>query len=178
MLKSICCDTPNRRVRVGWLSFQPRDGAISFGLSDKAYAPQLLGAQVNNPHLTWHPPIYFHFKGHTQASKDAYFQGIADIPIVLQQQPEQKWITARTRPLADLKGAGQLNGRFKSEELVIKVPTENASVQISVDFVRCGAWKGVGHASLWYIDWRDIGIRLTASFTFPTSPMIAWVHYS
>ena len=34
MLKSLCCDTPNRRIRLGWLSFQPEKGDISFGLCD------------------------------------------------------------------------------------------------------------------------------------------------
>jgi hypothetical protein len=36
MRKQLCCDTPSRRIRVGWVSFQP-DGSISFGLNDRAY---------------------------------------------------------------------------------------------------------------------------------------------
>jgi hypothetical protein len=34
---------------------------------------------------------------------------------------------------ADLKTAGPLNGRFNSQELVIRVPTESLSVQMTVD---------------------------------------------
>jgi hypothetical protein len=200
MLKSLCCDTPTRRIRLGWLSFQPTDGAISFGLSDNAYVAPAFQAfigiwnaynrvrtrfeivsdpsaaeRVVNPHLTWHPPNYFHFKRRDQSRDDAPFRGIAQIPMMLQQQSVVKWIRATSGPLADLKTAGPLNGRFNSQELVIRVPTESLSVQMTVDFTNAAAQ--FAHASLWNIQWRDVSVRLRMSFTHPQFPTIAWAHY-
>lgn len=43
MLKHLCCDTPTRRVRIEWVSFQPK-GDISVGLHDKTViAPKFKG---------------------------------------------------------------------------------------------------------------------------------------
>jgi hypothetical protein len=141
-------------------------------LSDPAAAERVV-----NPHLTWHPPHYFHFKRHDQRKEDASFWGIADIRLMLQQQLEVKWIRAVSGTLSGLKTAGPLRGRFNSEDLTINAPTEAASVQINVDFVQPNAGKGLGHASLWYIPWQDVGIRLGMAHTFPQIPTLGWAHY-
>ena len=98
--------------------------------------------RVVNPHLTWHAPNYFHFKRHDQQSEDASFWGVADITLMIQQQLEVKWIRAVSGPLSGLKTACPLRGRFNSEDLTIQVPTENLSVQITVDFIRPNAGAG------------------------------------
>jgi len=202
MLKSLCCDTPNRRIRLGWLSFQPKNGDISFGLSDNTYVSPVFQSAIGiwnaynrvrtrfevvsdpsaaerfvNPHLTWHAPNYFHFKRHDQQREDASFWGIADVPLMIQQQSEVKWIRAVSGPLIGLKTAGPLRGRFNSEDLTIRVPTENLSIQITVDFIRPNAGDGFGHSSLWYIPWQNVGIRLSMSYTFPQIATLAWAHY-
>ena len=136
MLKSLCCDTPKRRVRIGWLSFQ-KDGDISFGLCDNTYiAPKFEAAIgiwnvfnrrkttfevvsnpsaaecVVNPHLTWHAPHYFHFKSQGQRAQEASFWGIADVPMMLRQDSEVKWIRATSGIVAGLKTAvGSMRGR-------------------------------------------------------------------
>jgi hypothetical protein len=160
MLMSLCCDTPFRRVRLGWLSFQPKDGAVSFGLSDKTYVAPAFHASIAlwnaynrvrsyfeivsdpsaadcvvNPHLTWHPPIRFHFKRCKQKKEDASFWGLADISIMITQQSEVKWIKATSGPISGLKTAGKLNTRFKAQETAIRIPSEQLSVQMEVDFV-------------------------------------------
>jgi hypothetical protein len=202
MLKSLCCDTPKRRIRLGWLSFQPKDGAISFGLSDNTYISPAMGVHIGvwsaynrvrsyfevvsdpaaaerivNPHLTWHPPASFHLKRPDQRASDATFFGVALVPLMLSQQHKVDWIRATSGRLSGLKTAGPLRGRFESEELVIIVPDENLSVQIRVDFVRPTAGAGVAHQSRWYIPWQDVGIKLTMAYTYPTIPTLAWAHY-
>src|SRR5262249_38341584 len=97
---------------------------------------------------------------------------IADIPLMIQQQLEVKWIRAVSGPLSGLKTAGPLRGRFDSEDLIIQVPTENLSVQITVDFIRPNAGAGFGH----YIPWQNIGIRLAISHPFPHIATLAWAH--
>src|ERR1700716_2438370 len=192
MLKSLCCDTPNRRIRLGWLSFQPKTGDISFGLCDNTYVSPAFKAAIGvwnaynrvrtyfeivsdpaaaerviNPHLTWHSPNYFHFKRHDQRREDASFWGIEDIPLMIHQQLEVKWLRAGSGPLRNLKTAGPLRGRFDSEDLTIQAPTENVSVRISADFIKPNAGREFGHRSLWYISWQSVGIRLAMSYTFP-----------
>ena len=201
MLKSLCCDTPKRRIRLGWLSFQ-KNGDISFGLCDNAYIAPVFQAQIGiwnaynrvriyfeivsdptaaerviNPHLTWHAPNYFHFKRHDQRREDASFWGIADIPLMLEQQTEVKWIKATSGTLRGLKTAGQLRGRFASEDLTISVSTEDVSVGLSIDFVRPNIAKVFDHRSCWHFTWHDIGIRLSMSYTLPQFPTVAWAHY-
>ncbi|WP_271589240.1 hypothetical protein [Bradyrhizobium sp. CCBAU 53415] len=202
VLKSLCCDTPTRRVRIGWLSFQ-KSGDISFGLCDNTFiAPKFeavigiwnvynrvrtsfeivsdpsAAEQVVNPHLTWHAPNYFHLKSQGQRAEDASFQGIADIPLMLQQESETKWIRATSGPVDSLRTAiGSLRGRWDSEVLTIQVPTESLSVQISIDFVRRSVGPDMGHSSRWYIPWHQVGIRLTMGFTYPHFPTLAWAHY-
>ena len=202
MLKSLCCDTPTRRVRLGWLSFQ-RKGDISFGLSDAAYvAPQFhahigiwnvynrirshfeivsnpsAAEKVFNPHLTFHAPNYFHFKSHTQPARDASFHGIAEIPLMLSQQPVIEWIRAFSAPISQLKTAGLLRGgRFSSEDLSIHVPGEGLSVQMAVDFVTPGQTQGQVQLTQWVYDWHNVGIRVSMSYSWPHIATVAWAHH-
>lgn len=201
MLKSLCCDTPNRRVRLGWLSFQ-KNGDISFGLADSAYVAPRFNAsigiwnaynrvrsyfeivsdptaaeKVHNPHLTFHSPIYFHFKSHTQSAKEASFRAIADIPIMLEQQDRVDWIRAVSAPISLLKTAGQLRGRFSSEELSIHVPSESLSISVKIDFVNSSTSNRQLHNSLWHFNWHGIGIQLSMSYTYPHFATMAWAHY-
>jgi hypothetical protein len=186
---------------LGWLSFQP-NGDISFGLCDRTYVSLKFEARigvwsaynrvrtrfevvsdpsaadkVTNPHLTYHAPDYFHFKSRGQRVEEAPFWGIADVPITLQQQHELKWIRAVSAPLSTLRSAGLLRGRFDSQDLVISAPTESVSVRMSIDFIRPNVGQQFSHASLWYVTWKDVGVRLGMAFTFPQFATMAWAHY-
>jgi len=202
MLKSLCCDTPTRRVKIGWLSFQP-NGNISFGLNDNTFiAPRsnavivlwnayhrvktafevvsdpTTAEQVVNPHLTWHVPNYFHLTRRGERSDDASFKGIADVPMMLEQEATVQWIRATSGMVVGLKTAtGNLRGRWDTEVLAVQVPSEAVSVQIDVDFVRPDAGQGMGHRSRWFIPWHQVGVRLTMGFTHPHFPTLAWAHY-
>lgn len=201
LLISLCCETPKRQIRVGWINCRP-NGDISFGLCDEAYiAPRFEAAiglwnaynrvktvfevvsdpssadHVANPHLTWHAPHYFHFKSNKQLAKDASFWGIADIPLMLSQESEVKWIRARTSRLGSLKTAGSLRGRFASRDFTQMVPSEDFSAEIEIDFTLPSAGQGFAHRSRWFVPWHQIGLRITMGFTFPGFPTLSWAHF-
>jgi hypothetical protein len=200
MLKALCCDTPTRRVRLGWLSFQ-KNGDVSFGLSDDAYISPVFDVymgvwslynrvrtrfqivsdpttanKVRNPHLTWHAPAYFHFKSSDQKASEASFKAIADVPLMLWQQHEVKWITATSGQISKLKTAGNLRGRYDSEEITIRVPSEYLSVQMHIDFVRPNTQAEIQPTQRIYT-WQKVGVRVRMAYTYPQFPTMAWAHY-
>lgn len=204
MRKFICAQSDEQLIRIGWLSLQP-DAArsISFGLNDRAYiAPKLQSRHnspharyrfqyavssepealesVRNPHLTYHPPMFFHFKSNSdRSSKDEdLFQGIARIPIVLDRDVEMPWIRATSARLSTLRPALQRNDSVPSENLILRVPSKDLSVRISVDFIRPAAVAAVReNPSTWAYEWGEVALRVSASFTYPSVPTFSWVHH-
>ena len=164
MRKQLCCQTPSRRVRLGWVSFQP-DGSISFGLNDKTYISPKFKARhfvwnafnrarihyevasdpstlepVQNPHFTYHPEVWFHLKADGPGSGEALFEAIADVGLTLKQNLEMPWIRATSAPIADLPTSRHRSGNVPVNDLTIRIPTENLSVCMALDFVtpQCG----------------------------------------
>src|SRR5262249_17570290 len=126
MRKQICCDTPERRVRIAWVSFQP-DGSISFGLNDRTYISPKFRARhfvwnaynrvrihyevpsdqssleaVQNPYFTFHPAVWFHLKADGPRGDEALFEAIADVALVLQQKSEMPWLRSVSGRVASL----------------------------------------------------------------------------
>ena len=142
---------------IGWVSFQP-DGAISVGLTDRtfvspkfrarnflwnlynrvtleylvAHSPEALES-VDNPHLTFHPPIYFHLRANGQ---DELFAGIAEPRLMLEQDNRVPWIRFMSRPLHEIGLAKQPRDFEKSSVEKFSVPTADCSIGLGVDFVR------------------------------------------
>lgn len=206
VLHHLTCQTLTRFIRVAWISFQP-NGDISFGLSDRTYispafrarnylfnAYNRVGAEyeqasdpsalepVRNPHFTYHSPIRFHLKSDkARAKKDeALFVGLCNVPIVLSQQDEMPWIRATTAPLKQLKSAGLAWRKVPTNDLPLKVSSEDGSLQISVDFIQPSA--GVPNVetppwSFWTFVHSDVGVRLGASLKEPRIATLACYHF-
>lgn len=147
----------NSERSVGWVSFQP-DGAISVGLSDRTFvAPNFRSRNfvwnaynrvtldyvvandpaalepVLNPHLTFHPPIYFHLR---QNGKDELWAGIADVAIMLQQEGRVPWVRHVSKPFAELKSASAPRDPSKTDVKTINLQTSDCSIGLGLDFVR------------------------------------------
>ena len=108
---------------IGWVSLQP-DSSISVGLSDRTFisprfharqfvwnacnrvslqylvlhSPEELVAVVN-PHLSFHPPIYFHLRANQD---EELFAGIADAAIMLAQDGHVPWVRFVSRSVDQL----------------------------------------------------------------------------
>jgi len=202
MRKQLCCNTPSRRVQIGWISFQP-DGAISFGLNDKTYiAPQFKGQhfvwnaynrieiayivpsdplaleRVPNPHFTYHPDAWFHLKPTNKKDGDSLFEAIADVPIVLSQQSEMPWIRAVTSPISGLRSSGRRSDTIDVEDLVICTLVENVSVRMEIDFIRpenCSTPTQSGNE--WKFAWHKVGIRILLRSTQAHIATLSWFHF-
>ncbi len=205
MLKHLTCQTPERFVRIAWISFQP-GGDISVGLNDKTFiSPRFKGRRpiwnvfnrvtaqfevssdpmtlepVRNPHFTFHAPNYFHLKSDKElARKDdaALFAGICEVSIVLEQQQEMPWLRVTTAPLHQLRSAGLRWSKIPNDDLPIETPSEDKSVKIEVDFIRPQAiGQHVNPVPVtWSFPWGDIAMRVRASLAPPHIATPSWFH--
>jgi len=90
---------------------------------------------IENPHFTYHPPMYFHLK--CDKTNQELFAGIADVGVVLSQQDAMPWIDAVSAPIRELRTAGvsRCNTQQRESELLIVTPDEDRSVHMAIDFM-------------------------------------------
>jgi hypothetical protein len=182
---------------IAWISLQP-DGAISVGLSDRAlvsprfharqfiwnaynrvsvrylvpHSPHELQA-VSNPHLTFHPPIYFHLR----ANKDTeLFAGIAEVEIMLAQDGHVPWVRFVSKPVHQMSVAGE--SRHPQRTRVLKVPIDSAdvSVGVAVDFVRQDASRAAGVAAQEFLDCGQNRLHIRCEVIAQQDATLAWYH--
>ena len=197
-LISLCCETPIRRVQIGWLSLQP-DGAISFGSNQKTFiakkdkiripiwsaynrvelkfdavhSPDELEG-IRNPHFTFHPDIRFHLKDDITV-KNAIFEGLADPIMSVSQQGKMPWarlISSLVRNLPDQKQA-----RSSAQETTvcsIKYPSEEISAVIEVDFLPFGTFARTLNDFIF--EWHKVTVRVAMFVTYPQLPRLYWFH--
>jgi len=192
----LVCQTPTRRVKAAWVS-TTGDGDVSFGLNDKTYItprtdiikgvwsafnrrsvefvastdPACLES-VKNPHFTYHQPDFVHLRADGDSE---IFKGILPLPLMLSQQEEVPWIRATTAPLTELKMAGNHRSSIPTRELVILIPKEDRSIQISIDFVRKSA-VGLDLSKYRYITAGPTNIRIHGGSVAPQIATLAWSH--
>ena len=202
MRKQICCDTPSRLVKIGWLSFQP-DGSISFGLNDRTFISPRFQVQhsiwnaynrvgvryvipshpealheVQNPHFTFHPAALFQLTGDRSGPKrkNFLFRGIADVGIALQQDGWMPWIRAVSSPLETLPPGGRRDDDIEVNELTISSLTENNSVRIELDFIKPSDALDDPPTNEWHIPWHGVAIRLRTGISSPQIATLSWFH--
>lgn len=182
---------------VGWISLQP-DGAISVGLNDRAFVSPTFHARnfvwnyynrvtlnylvphspdalepVPNPHLTFHPPIYFHLRAN---GKDELFAGIAEPRLMLQADEAVPWLRFVSQPINELSQASAPRSTDKTTVETITVPDANCSVGLGVDFVRP---EHVEHPDfLWsrHFVCGEHRIHAFAELRPPQIPALNWYH--
>ena len=184
---------------IGWVSFQP-DGAISVGLKDKTFispkfrekkflwnfynrvtveylvvhSPETL-EPINNPHLTFHPPIYFHLKANGQ---EELFAGIAEPRLMLEQDNVVPWIRFVSRPLSEIGITKQLRDPDKSSIEQFTVPTTNCSIGLGVDFVRSTYTESAGLLFSRCINWQDHRVHVFCEMLPAQVTTLSWYHQS
>jgi hypothetical protein len=204
--KSITFDFAGEPKGIAWLSFQP-DGSISCGLRDRTYVsprfrdriglwnaynrvgieylvantPNALES-VDGAHITFHPPLRFHFKGrHDRSQHDEdIFQGIAEVGIMLAQQAEVPWLRMVSKSLSQLPQAGASRpDRIDSEELVFTVPAPMiaASALIEIDFIRESDIHQDQPGPPWEFRWHEVGLRVRPRIIAPQIATLSWFHF-
>ncbi|MBA4064921.1 MAG: hypothetical protein C0501_14640 [Isosphaera sp.] len=97
-----------------------------------AHEPAVL-EPVLNPHLTFHPPIYFHLR---ENAKDELWAGIADVAIMLEQEGRVPWVRFVSKPFAELKPANPPRDPARTKIREVPIPSGDYSVGLGIDFVR------------------------------------------
>ena len=206
MRKNITFDFAGERKGIVWLSFQP-DGSISCGLRDRTYVSPRFRDRIsiwnvynrvgierlvaNDPnglqpvhgaHITFHPPLQFHFKGRHDRSRhdEDLFQGIAEVRIMLAQQAEVPWLRVTSKDLSQLPQAGTSRpDRIDSEELIYTVPAPivAASALIEIDFIRESDVFQDQHGPPWEFRWHEVGLRVRPRVIPPQIATLSWFHF-
>jgi hypothetical protein len=189
----------NEERAVGWVSFQP-DGSVSVGLSDKTFVTPQFSKQnfvwnannqqtleflvpnnsdslqlVRNPHLTSHPPNYFHLR---ENGKDELWAGIADIAIMLEQDRRIPWVRFVSKQFSELKLASTPRGLAKTTIRKVELENPDASVCLAVDFLHQKGdeppeWvsKNLQGAT------GGVKVDINAFATKPQISTLAWLHH-
>ena len=142
---------------VGWISFQP-DGSISVGLIDRAFVSPTFRARnfvcnlynpvtleylvahtpdalepVPNPHLTFHPPIYFHLRAN---GEEELFAGICEPRLMLHDVQTVPWLRFVSRPVEELSIARPPRDPDRTTVETVNAPSTDRSIGLGIDFVR------------------------------------------
>ena len=182
---------------VGWISLQP-DGSISVGLSDRAFVSRRFQSSIDlfnadnritldylvpdapdalrtvaNPHLTFHPPMYFHLRA---PKDDMQFEGIAEVDLMLADQDCVPWVRFVSRPVCDLPVSRGPRDAAHTEVVDVPVTSDGCSIGLAVDFVRPGTADPSGRLLDRFADCCQVRIRLSCEVLPPQEATLAWIH--
>jgi len=182
---------------IGWISLQS-DNSVSVGLADRAFisprfharkfvwnaynrvslqylvphSPEELLAVVN-PHLTYHPPIYFHLRANDD---DELFAGIADVEIMLAQDGHVPWVRFVSRPVGELAVSTAPRNPERTRFLAVPVDDVRVSVALAIDFVRPGADPLVGSAAEEFVDCGPRRLHVRCEVMPAQAATLSWYH--
>lgn len=182
---------------VGWISLQP-DGAISVGLTDQAFVSPTFRARnfvwnlynrvtleylvahtpealesVQNPHLTFHPPIYFHLRAN---GEEELFAGIAEPRLMLHDDDTVPWLRFISKPVGDLILATPPRDPEKTMIEIVTVPSVDCSIGVGIDFVRATHAEAPSFLLSRCFDSGEHRIHLFVEALPPQIPTLAWYH--
>lgn len=187
-----------RDHRIGWLSLQP-DGSVSVGLADRTFIspefeaqqfvwsafnrttlqylvksdPTLLRA-VRSPHLSFHPPGWFHFKGNGQKT---LFEGIADLQMMLKQDGNVPWVRFVSKRVCELPSAGLPRKLDRVKIINIKPASDQCSIGLALDFIALGTTsKDSSGVVSEVIPWRTYSLHLHAVELPAQIATLSWYH--
>jgi hypothetical protein len=197
MRKHIVCELYGRRIPIAWISLQPT-GFISFGLQDRTYISPRFRAQhyvwsafnrtkieyyirsdpsafeaVTNPHFTFHPPGFFHLRAN---GDEPLFEGINLVDVSVHQDGSMPWLRAISAPIKQLRSSNRRSNGIQNEDLLVKIPSENSSIQVNLDFISRDTVGKFDHDSRWSFQWHDVALQVTVSFTYPQIATLWWFH--
>jgi hypothetical protein len=188
--------------RVGWITLDQADQGISIGLSDRALTIRDFKAQefvwsafnrrtlnfialdadspmrsVKNPHLTFHPPHWFHLTEGTRKRKP--FEAIADISLALDQQGEVPWVRFVSKAFVEMPVALP-SIAANQEVIVVEITSKDRSVTVSMDFVLKGL-RGPKINNVAFCEFYDSGdytARVVISEVPGQRATLGWIHQS
>ena len=182
---------------VGWISFQP-DGSISVGLTDRAFVSPTFRARndlwnldnrvelayvvahspdalepVPNPHLTFHPPIYFHLRAN---GEDELFSGIAEPRLMLHDVETVPWLRFVSKRIADLSVAKPPRDPQETTVETVQAPSARESIGLGIDFVRATHTETPGFLWSRCFDCGEHRVHVFLEARPSQLPTLAWHH--
>ena len=182
---------------VGWISLQSY-GAVSVGLADRTFvSPRFHARQflwnaynrvsleylvphnpdelrpVANPHLTFHPPIYFHLRAN---GDEELFAGIAEVEIMLAQDGHVPWVRFTSRPVAEMAVSAPPRNPDRTSVLSVPVQSTDISVGLAIDFVRPDVDDPAGSVAEQFVDCGQSRLHVRCDLLAPQAPTLAWYH--
>ena len=128
---------------------------------------------IENPHLTFHPPNYFHLTD----GRNEVWAGIADVPITLAQDGRLQSLRFTSRPASDLREPGPIRGDAPASFFSVFVDSFDRSVTLGIDIVQLGA-RPIEPTALRndHLDWGAFTFHVFARHVPSQVPTLAWYH--
>lgn len=194
---AIAATTADSEHRIAWISESAND-SLSIGLADRAFVSPRFHARhflwnaynrvtlhylvpgdtndllpVLNPHLTFHPPIYFHLRANDD---EELFAGIADVNIMLDQDGEVPWIRFVSRPVREMRKAGSSRNSSNTTTIRIPVQSSDVSIGIGVDIIRPGGSAATPKLVDHFMDYGGYRYHIFCELCRPQPPTLSWYH--
>jgi hypothetical protein len=108
--------------------------------------------------------------------KKRLFEGIADVGIAVHQNGHMPWLRAVSGLLSTLPNGSLRENKKATEDLPIRVPSEDCSIKISIDFVDPNHGNLQESLTSWTVGWHAVCIRLQLSMCYPQVSTLSWFH--
>lgn len=195
-IRRYLAEVENSLYSLAWISLQD-DGSVSLGLSDRFFTTIPIDGKnflfnyynrvttefilfddkspkstLKSPHITFHPSIYFHL---TDDTKKERWAGIADVDLILLQEPVFSWIRLVTRPINQLPRFTPRKNNLKDLHITTKLSNGDISLGLGVDIVS----KNLNFSDEHLIDqfeWRSRKFIVFTKLLPKQKPTIAWYH--
>lgn len=180
-----------------WLSLQP-DGAISVGLKDRTFVADSFRAQhfvwnydnrirlayrvpnapgatepVENPHLTFHPPIMFHFRPNGGPDQ---FEAIAEPRLVIGDGETLPWVRYVSKPVNDLTEAKPPRDATRTSVELVTPSQPSCSIGLGIDFVPLAQQPVEEKLLSRCYDWGEVRIHVFCEQLPAQDSTLAWFH--
>jgi hypothetical protein len=136
------------------------------------HSPQEL-QPVTNPHLTFHPPVYFHLRANDDTE---LFAGIAEVEIILQQDGRCPWLRFVSKPVRQLPVAGPPRNLARTSALRVSIPSVDCSVGLAVDFVPQGLDRPTDSSADEFVDCGKYRLHVHCEILPAQEPTLSWYH--
>ena len=193
----LIADNNGAMKSVIWISLQD-EGSISVGMSDRTFVVPGFVSQIEidgnvhqshvnfegkfekevimNPHFTFHPPMYVHFRAN---KRDELFAGILGVDFIVEAEGRMPWIRFVSNPIKELKQFTQPRDDKDVEIVRFLIPSNDISLGIGIDFVSEQVAREQSNSNLnYFVDWHGRTLNVFAQVLEAQKSTVQWNHES
>ena len=131
--------------------------------------------RVDSPHLTFHPPHWFHLT--VKGKKEAPFQAIGEVSLMLRQDGVVPWVRFVSKPVFQLPITGVPRHNEHTKFLDVNLSSDKCSIGLAVDFESSDVRPSIEGALVdTFLPWGINFLRVYAVELPPQKATMSWYH--